>query len=197
MPRILNRNDMRNDDNDPHDPGPEDYILTIKAWLEDERTKAPFPLEVDYMGDQFLCLRVYIPLPPVYQGPWSTGSLAGEQREADRQPPGQEAGNAAGSEEPERLITLRIWIDWRLSLDVDFELPHKQFYASELEPSETEPHKLYVYEELELDEEGTLLEEVDIFEEDSATQLKSRLSWVGIDLYCPVQSIGDALLDKK
>jgi hypothetical protein len=104
MPRILNRYDMRNDDNDPPDPQPVDYIRMIKAWLEDERTKAPFPLEVDYMGDQFLCLRVYIPLPPVYQGPWSTGSPAGEQREADRQPPGQEAGNAAGSEEPERWI---------------------------------------------------------------------------------------------
>jgi hypothetical protein len=93
------------------------------------------------------------------------------------------------------MITLRIWLDEVFSLDIDFELPHQQIYASELEPSETEPHQLYVYEELGLDDDGSVLNNVDIFDEDSATMLKEELSRFGIELYCPVRSIGSALAD--
>jgi hypothetical protein len=195
MRRILNRLDLRKNHEEPPGPQPVDYLRMIKTWLQDERTKAPFPLQDIDLSDYFLCLWVLFPLPPVYQGTWSTGSLAGGQREADRRPPGPKAGDDAGNEEPERMITLRIWLDELFSLDIDFELPHQQIYASELEPSETEPHKLYVYEELGLEEDGSVLKNVDFFDEDSATLLNEELSRFGIDLYCPVRSIGDALAD--
>jgi hypothetical protein len=74
-------------------------------------------------------------------------------------------------------------------------VPYQQIYASELVPSETEPHKLYVYKELGLEEDGSVLKNMDIFEEDSAIFLKEELSRIGIDLHCPVRSIGDALAD--
>jgi hypothetical protein len=204
MRRELNRLDLRKDD-DPPGPQPEDYLRRIKAWLEDERTKARHSIDVEL--DNPRCVWVCWPLPPEYQvhaGP--PDDEPQDQAARGECSPDQLA--AAEDEEPEgsaRQVILRIGVNDEFKLWVDFYPPDHEALDVELdldvrmqlERRSVELYHRYLFDVMGCGEGFEVVGDLDIFEEDSAALIKKELSQFGIDLYCPVRSIGDALADKK
>jgi hypothetical protein len=149
-------------------PQPEDYIAEIKKWLKDGRTRSRGPFSVMQFNDPWSLVVDY---PSTSECCDSAGvpceappSVAAASREVSDE--ADSTDESEGEEGPHiPLLDLRI----------------------------DDAYMLSVVEEVSNEDSYERLDNLDIFRADSATVLKEVLADYGIDLYCPVASIGDAL----
>ncbi len=175
MRRKINRLNMRKGCDEPPGPQPQDYLTKIKGWLEDGRTRSPMPFEVlDWSGVNHVW--VCWPLPQKYR------RQAGEDEEGTQ-----------------RDVVVRIGVSDELRLWMAFYSPEDEDrdVALELEvesdPGDTDGYYDYYFNEIGCGEDPSFIHDLDIAEPDSALRLREELARVGIEMYCPVASLRDAL----
>ncbi len=202
--RNLKRLNLREGCPEPVGPQPADYLRKIKEWLEDGRTQARQALEVmDWydLGYLWVCW----PLPPEYRIPASRpGEGRQEQVTCSEDAAGRADAEDEETDETAQQVVLRIGINEEFRLWVDFNPPDHDALDVELDldvkvqldPRSVELHHRYLFDEMGCGEGFEVVKDLDIFEPDTATFLKEVLARFGIDLYCPVTSIGDAFAGK-
>jgi hypothetical protein len=147
------------------------------------------------------------PLPPEYRVSASQpNERRPEQGVCSGDAPGQPSAEEDGAKYkdayvPTPQVILRVGIDDELRLWVKFLSPREHAFLLELDidehvqldPDSVELHDDYFCEQMGCSARFPVLEDLDIFEADSASVLKAELARVGIELYCPVTCLGDAL----
>ncbi|HQU43500.1 MAG TPA: hypothetical protein PK867_11860 [Pirellulales bacterium] len=147
------------------------------------------------------------PLPPEYRVAASHPNDGRQKQvvcsENARDQPSAEDDGAENEEAggPTLQVILRIGINDEFKLWVKFLSPDENALLLELDidedvqldPESVELHDRYLFEQMACGEGFEVVEHLDVFEADSASFLKEVLARFGIDLYCPVTSIGDAL----
>lgn len=175
-PTRLDRLTMRRHDG-PFDPEPGDYVDAISRLMEDGRTTSEQGILVQHVGYWVLAC-------------WDL------PRQYRPQPHDEDA------EYPSMTVVLRVKVSDEFELTVDFysvadqerdlAIEYKEEDDS-VDAAEVEAHARYVREAFGCSDDEVVLSGLDVRDGDSAVRLKDTLAGFGIDLYCPVRSLKDAL----
>jgi hypothetical protein len=173
----LDRLTMRCHDG-PFDPEPGDYVDAVSRLMQDGRTTSGQGILVQHVGYWVLAC-------------WDL------PRQHRPQPHDEDA------EYPSMTVVLRVKVSDEFELTVDFysvadqerdlAIEYKEEDDS-VDEAEVDAHARYVREAFGCSDDEIVLSGLDVRDGDSAVRLKDTLARFGIDLYCPVRSLKEALV---